>query len=117
MTSRYDWLKENCHSCGAKVGDLHTFGCRMETCPTCGRQLITCGHYGDVKKGNMPRIPFIPRILVCAVCGRPFPRFFKVEEDDWVKFVIPPLHHRVLCRRCYDEMRELFPEGWNKSVV
>lgn len=31
-----------CHDCGAKVGYYHHFGCDMERCPICGRQLISC---------------------------------------------------------------------------
>jgi hypothetical protein len=104
-----------CHYCGAKVGEAHKPGCRMEVCPVCGRQLIKCGHSGEVEKGKFPRIPFIRRTVACTMCGRLYPRFFKVEKEDWEKYVIPPLQRRVLCRRCYDQMKVLFPDGWNKA--
>lgn len=32
-----------CHDCNCKVGGLHHYGCDMETCPKCGRQMIGCG--------------------------------------------------------------------------
>ena len=33
-----------CHDCGIvnKKGNIHHFGCDMERCPRCGRQLISC---------------------------------------------------------------------------
>lgn len=31
-----------CHDCNTPIGGLHHPGCDMETCPKCGRQLITC---------------------------------------------------------------------------
>jgi hypothetical protein len=33
-----------CHDCGAAPGKFHHFGCDMEKCPTCGGQIISCGH-------------------------------------------------------------------------
>ena len=33
---------ERCHNCNALYGHYHHFGCDSETCPKCGRQLITC---------------------------------------------------------------------------
>ncbi len=46
-TSYFDF-NERCHDCGIenKPGNLHHFGCDMERCPRCGRQLISC----DCKK-------------------------------------------------------------------
>lgn len=31
-----------CHDCGAKEGELHEYGCDMEECPVCHRQLMGC---------------------------------------------------------------------------
>ena len=35
---------EFCHDCNAGVGQFHHVGCDVERCPTCLRQLISCGH-------------------------------------------------------------------------
>ena len=35
-------LKVRCHDCRITEGELHKFGCDMETCPFCGGQLICC---------------------------------------------------------------------------
>jgi hypothetical protein len=35
-------LADRCGDCGVVVGGFHHFGCDMEQCPRCGRQLITC---------------------------------------------------------------------------
>jgi hypothetical protein len=33
---------DRCHDCGALYGHTHHLGCDNETCPRCGRQLISC---------------------------------------------------------------------------
>jgi hypothetical protein len=35
--------RNKCHDCDAMEGEFHEFGCDMERCPFCGRQLISCG--------------------------------------------------------------------------
>jgi hypothetical protein len=32
----------HCPDCGAKPGEIHDFGCDIEECPRCHRQLMTC---------------------------------------------------------------------------
>ena len=34
-----------CHDCGIenKNGNIHHFGCDIERCPACGKQIISCG--------------------------------------------------------------------------
>lgn len=41
---------ERCHDCGIKnvKGNVHHYGCDMERCPKCGKQLISC----DCVKGK-----------------------------------------------------------------
>ena len=110
----YDWLLQICHDCGAKVGELHQLGCDMERCPVCGCQLISCDedHYDLIEAGKVPRIPYIEPLVICAVCGELFPEFFQVSDEEWDKFVIAPLRDKVLCQKCYEQMRDLFPLGW-----
>ncbi|MEG1013683.1 MAG: hypothetical protein RSE58_06195 [Clostridia bacterium] len=42
-----DWGKDEganyvCSDCGAHQGGFHHWGCDVERCPACGRQLISC---------------------------------------------------------------------------
>jgi len=32
-----------CHDCGAKLGEIHEYGCDMEECPVCHSQFMGCG--------------------------------------------------------------------------
>lgn len=108
-----NWRNRICHDCNAKVGELHQLGCDMERCPSCLGQLFSCHqHYDEVETGDIPRIPYIPSFFHCAVCNEFFPDMFHVPDVEWDKFVIPTLKRKVLCRDCYEVMKELFPLGW-----
>jgi ribosomal protein L44E len=108
------WLQLKCHDCDASVGQLHILGCDMETCPICGGQLISCSeeHFKLVEEGKFPRIPYIQPLVQCAACNLLFPDMFQVPDEEWDKYVIPPLQHEFLCWDCYGTMKELFPNGW-----
>ena len=110
------WLKIVCHDCDAKVGELHKLGCDMERCPICGAQLISCNgvHFTLVEAGSRLRIPYIQPLVNCGVCGVIFPDFFDVPDEEWDKYVIPPLQDKVVCKPCYDKFKILFPGGWEK---
>lgn len=109
----FDWQNAMCHDCGTKAGKLHELGCDMERCPVCGRQLITCSnHFPLVKDGIYTRIPYIQPLTYCGACAKVNPDFFMVPDEEWDRFVIPELQGKVICHFCYDEMKELFPDGW-----
>jgi len=52
----YD-VNERCHDCNIvnKKGNIHHFGCDVERCPKCGKQLISCDCKGKtifLKEGD-----------------------------------------------------------------
>jgi len=100
-----------CHDCGVKEGELHKDGCDMERCPKCGRQLITCD-CSDADLEGLPRIPYILVPNLCALCGIQWPDLFTVPDEEWQKYIIPPLQDKVLCLACYEDQKKLFPNGW-----
>jgi len=91
----------------------------METCPYCGGQLISCGHFELLRKGEetkgirLYRIPFVQVPNMCALCGELWPNFFTVPDSEWKKYVIPELQKKILCMSCYEKQKTLFPEGWH----
>lgn len=52
------------------------------------------------------------QVFYCAVCLKLSPKWFRVPNEEWKKYVIPQLQGKVICRPCYDELKEMFPEGW-----
>ncbi len=50
---------EQCRDCGVKHNGIHHFGCAMESCPKCGKQLIACGCFsgGDLWVSRTPALP------------------------------------------------------------
>ena len=127
--ARYLLSKQRCHDCGAYDGEFHAFGCDMEVCPFCGKQLITCDciyqkininlekgitneqieEWGKTldKKGLIPYTPFI---YVCSRCGKRNPEFFHVL--DWKKYVPPEMQDKILCLMCYKDYKNMFLKGW-----
>ncbi len=57
------------------------------------------------------------RIFNCAICDMLSPEMFIVPDEEWKKYVIPPLQDKWLCESCYDEMGKLFRDGWMGAVV
>jgi len=109
-------MKKTCHDCGVKEGHLHEFGCDMETCPNCGGQLIGCGcgitSEEDGVFEKYDRIPYVIIPNLCGRCGKKWPDMFMVPNEEWEKYVIPELQEKMLCQKCYDYMKKLFPKGW-----
>ena len=132
-----------CHDCCCLEGELHDYGCDMERCPFCEGQLISCGCcyeklHIDCREGTYTylhgltdkqqekwieildrkgRIPYVEMPVVCKLCGKLYPTFFRVGDNVWKKYVIPLLQDTVLCEECYNRMKGLFPNGWRKAYT
>ena len=39
--------KHDCRDCGVKPGGYHHKYCCIESCPICGGQLLSCGHFQE----------------------------------------------------------------------
>ena len=101
----------NCHDCGVNEGKIHKWNCDMEVCPKCLRQLLSCSCFQ--RQSQLPfRIPYVLLPVLCRLCGRQNSSQFKVSNNDWKKFVPPPLQEHHLCRFCYEDLKKLFPTGW-----
>jgi len=109
------WKSWRCHDCDAKEGEIHQMGCDMEICPKCGNQLLgcDCGVFEDGKKRH--RIPYLLIPNMCRLCGEQWPDMFMVSNQEWEKYVIPPLQNEILCQECYNKLKEIFPDGWKKA--
>lgn len=106
--------KIKCHDCGVVEGQLHKSGCDMERCPKCGEQLISCSCTNEEVEEIGYRIPYVQIPVLCMSCGRTYPNFFNVPDEEWKKYVIPELQKEVLCIVCYKRMKILFPNGWRE---
>jgi len=118
--------RTRCHDCHVKEGELHHFNCDMERCPFCGNQLITCGCYSELANEDgekffrvvkaKGRIPWVQIPNLCRLCGEQWPEMFSVPSEEWKKYIIPALQDKMLCWLCYDRMKALFPNGWQKAT-
>ena len=111
--------KKICPDCNRSEGELHKLGCDMEKCPFCGHQLISCECFKDVTDDELTeifkdidRIPYIDIPILCSLCGKTDPDTFMVKNWKWKKYIIPELQSKTLCKRCYNRMKIMFPNGW-----
>ena len=114
-----------CHDCGAPEGGIHDGGCDMEICPFCHGQLLCCDCVFE--KLGIPqdteltkeqcqtfskmleeagRIPYMHWRWVCAYCGIKDPEMFMVPNEEWKKYIDEEHRGEVVCRKCYDHIKE-----------
>jgi len=114
--------RTKCHDCMAIEGELHEYGCDMESCPFCGQQLIACGckyellNLYDTVKYNE------------ATCFLPPDTYRggldKDEEAVWRKSLesrgrIPWIQYPNFCAKCGLLWPDIFMvpnEEWEKYV-
>jgi len=129
--------QNKCGGCGAHEGACHEFGCDMERCPFCGQQLIGCDCVYkilkiDASKGTWTyengltartrkkwikrletkgRVPHILYPLICGRCGKLWPELFMVSDKEWKKYIPIRQRRKMLCRKCYDQIKRLIDSG------
>jgi len=52
------------------------------------------------------RVPFIKYPNLCRKCGVKWPDMFNVPDEDWEKYVNITKRDQMLCRSCYDQIKE-----------
>lgn len=53
------------------------------------------------------RFPFIEYPLVCAKCGRLWPKFFRVPDEEWQYYIQPDKQRTIICLDCYNAIKSL----------
>jgi hypothetical protein len=65
------------------------------------------------KKGRIPHLN-IPQL--CPICGKNWPDFFQVPDDEWKRYIIPVYQDEIVCFECYEQQKSLFRDGWEKGL-
>lgn len=110
----------SCHDCNVIEGEIHDYGCDMESCPFCGGQLITCGcQYEKLGYNHNWDLP---------MCGLPKDIYenglSKKETDKWIEILeeagrIPYILYPNICARCgklWPDMFNVPDEEWNRYI-
>lgn len=116
-------------------GQPHEWECEYEECPLCGEAIwgpCYCAdqHFGlsddrDLTDDEIElwhkhleeigRVPHLDFPQLCTYCGKQFPDFFMVPDDEWRHYV--PRHHQgdILCETCYEQIKEKIDKGKQES--
>ena len=52
-------------------------------------------------------VPYIEYPNMCACCGELWPDMFKVPDEEWNFYIEIGERDKMLCRKCYDRIKEL----------
>lgn len=61
------------------------------------------------------RVPYIQYPNLCRKCGMLWPEMFNVSDEEWKKYVRIGEREEMLCRPCYDQIKQWIDEGTKKS--
>ena len=57
------------------------------------------------------RIPYIQYPQVCFCCGKLWPKFFFVSDEEWKHYIEPKMRQSIICKRCYNKVKRLIDKG------
>jgi hypothetical protein len=60
------------------------------------------------------RIPFIIYPQLCAKCGKQWPEFFMVPDEEWSRYIQPDKQGDIICRECYDFIKKAIDSAKEK---
>jgi hypothetical protein len=52
------------------------------------------------------RIRWIHYPLLCSKCGVLYPKFFRVSDEEWQKYIQPDMRETIICEVCYKQLKE-----------
>jgi hypothetical protein len=57
------------------------------------------------------RVPYLVFPNICGRCGKLWPDFFRVPDEEWKRYI--PICDRglILCRECYDTIKQIVDGG------
>jgi hypothetical protein len=135
MTTTANPTLEYCPECGVSEGNLHKYGCKLEPCPRCKyflmfcdclfeqlppgdqtpliqrREILTPGNPDHFRVETRERIRCITSPPMCCKCGRFVLEYFFVPDEEWRHYIQPYMRRSVLCRECYDYIKERIDSG------
>ena len=65
------------------------------------------------KKG---RIPYVCWPVLYVYCGKLWPEFFRVSDEEWNFYIEPRERGKVVCRECYDRIKTLVDERSGRKL-
>jgi len=57
----------------------------------------------QIKAGG--ECPYNIPTLHCAVCRCLAPLYFRVNDDDWQRYIKPDMRESIICRECYNKIK------------
>jgi hypothetical protein len=59
-------------------------------------------------------IPYVSYPNICRYCGELWPEMFKVPDEEWEYYIEPNHRHDMICRRCYDWIKDVIDRNDRK---
>jgi len=113
--------RAECFDCGVLEGEIHWNGCDKEICPFCLGQLISCGCCNeklgliDTQKYDESTDILYPHF--CAKCGKLWPDFFRVPDEEWKHYIQPDMRDAIICKECFDFIKHVIEVATEKSKM